>query len=77
MMKTSVLIVAVLTVLIATGLRWRDERVAQLAPKRPAPRGLVAAIKAKANRWVTAATLAVVATLVILGGMHWLNVWAR
>ncbi len=70
MMKFSVLIVAVLTVLIATGLRWRDERMAS-APRR----GLVAGMKYKANRWVTAATLAVVLTLVILGGVHWLNIW--
>ncbi|PZW40824.1 hypothetical protein C8P66_12331 [Humitalea rosea] len=67
----------VLTVLISTGLRWRDERMARMAPRRPARLGLVAGVKAKANRWVTAAALAVILTLAILGGLHWINVWAE
>ena len=66
----------VLTVLISTALRWRDERMAQKAVRRPPPLGLVAGVKAKANRWVTAATLAVILTLTVLGGLHWINVWA-
>jgi len=67
----------VLTVVIATGLRWRDERMAVKAPRRPPPLGLVAGAKAKVNRWMTAATLAVILTLAILGGLHWINVWAE
>jgi hypothetical protein len=31
--------------------------------------------KKKLNRWVTAAALAAVATLLFLGGINWLRVW--
>jgi hypothetical protein len=73
--KTSLLIMAVLTVLISIGLRWREERVTQLRPAAAPRRGWVAAQKHKLNRWLTAATLSVIVTLVVLGGLHWLRVW--
>ena len=38
-------------------------------------RGWVAAQKHRLNRWLTAATLAAVLTLLVLGGLHWLRVW--
>jgi len=71
MVKTSLLIMAVLTVLVAMGLRWREERVPLVkAAQRP---GWIAAQKAKANRWVTAAAISAIGTTVILGGLHWLK----
>lgn len=81
MIKLSLLVMAGLTVLIAIGLRWRDERVAALKPPeaRRAPSGLaegwIAAQKRKLNRWVTAAALAALATMVVLGGLNWLRIW--
>lgn len=71
MVKASLLLMAVLTILVAMGLRWREQR---LPGGKPAPRsGWVAAQKAKANRWVTAAAIAAIGTTVILGGLHWLK----
>ena len=71
-MKTSLLIMAVLTVLIGLMLGWREQR---LAAGKPQPRlGWVARQKARANRYVTAAALAAVATMLTLGGLHWLRV---
>lgn len=71
MVKTSLLIMAVLTVLVAMGLRWREERVPLVkGTQRP---GWIATQKAKANRWVTAAAIAAIGTTVILGGLHWLK----
>ncbi len=75
-MKTSLFIMAGLTVLIAIGLRWREERVAVLRPAAPARRrGFFAAQRRLLNRWLTAATLAAVTTMLVLGGLHWLRVW--
>ncbi|MDB5372955.1 MAG: hypothetical protein JWP04_1597 [Belnapia sp.] len=74
-MKTSLLIMAALTVLISIGLRWREERVAAVRSASRPRRGWVAAQKHKLNRWLTAATLAAVTTLLVLGGLHWLKVW--
>ena len=74
-MKTSLLILAGLTVLISIGLRWREERVGAMRPAAGPRRGWVAAQKHKLNRWLTAATLAAVLTLLVLGGLHWLKVW--
>ena len=74
-MKTSLFILAGLTVLISIGLRWREERVGTLRPVAGPRRGWVAAQKHKLNRWLTAATLAAVLTLLVLGGLHWLKVW--
>ena len=71
MVKASLLIMGVLTVLVAMGLRWREHR---LPGGKTAPRlGWVATQKAKANRWVTAAAIAAIGTTVILGGLHWLK----
>jgi hypothetical protein len=74
--KTSLFIMLGLTVLIAIGLRWREERVAVLRPAAPARRkGFLAAQKHRLNRWLTAATLAALTTMLVLGGLHWLRVW--
>jgi len=73
MVKLSVLVMAGLTVVIAMGLRWREERMAaQRAIPRP---GWLAQRKNSLNRWVTAAALATVATLLFLGGINWLRIW--
>lgn len=75
MVKLSLLILLVLTVLIAFGLRWREERVVALKPvlrqRRP---GWLDQQKHKLNRWMTAATLATLVTILVLGGLHWLRV---
>jgi hypothetical protein len=79
--KLSLLLMAGLTVLIAIGLRWREERVAEQRPRQPraAATGLVAGWvagqKRKLNRWVTAAALAALATMLVLGGLNWLRIW--
>ena len=76
MVKMSLLVMVVLTILIRMGLRWREERMAALrptaAPKGPRP-GWIAAQKRELNVWVTAAALGVVATLALLGGLHWIR----
>jgi hypothetical protein len=74
MVKASILIVAVLTVLIAMGLRWREQRMPAVAAQQRRL-GLIGRGKKGLDRWVTAAALAVVATLVVLGGLHWVRVW--
>ena len=66
-MKLSLLLMAVATVLIAMGLRWREERMGAAGR----PKGIVAAGKAKLNRWITAAAIAAVGTSVVLGVLHW------
>ena len=72
MVKASLLAMLVLTVLIAMGLRWRDDRI---AATQPGPRvGIVARGKRTVNRWVTAAAIAAVATTLVLGGLNWLRV---
>ena len=74
MVKTSLLVMVVLTILIRMGLRWREERMAALRPAAKDPRpGWIAAQKRELNMWVTAAALGVVATLVLLGGLHWIR----
>ena len=72
MVKASLLIMGVLTVLVAMGLRWREERL-PLTKGPVSRRGWVATQKAKANRWVTAAAIAAIGTTVLLGGLHWLK----
>nr|WP_246523045.1 hypothetical protein [Neoroseomonas eburnea] len=62
---------AVLTVLIAMGLRWREERLA--AGRQASRLGLIERSKRTANRWVTAAALAAAATMIVMGGLHWLR----
>ncbi|HEY4253118.1 MAG TPA: hypothetical protein VGM87_18045 [Roseomonas sp.] len=73
-MKLSLVVLIALTVLIAIGLRWREERAVH-AGRQPRKRlGLIGGFKAKANRYVTAAALAALATIAIMGGLHWLRV---
>jgi hypothetical protein len=72
--KASLLIMLVLTVLFATGLRWREQRIPQVAQQKKRL-GLVARGKKGLDRWVTAAALAAFFTLLVLGGLQWLNVW--
>jgi len=70
MVKASLVAMLVLTVLIAMGLRWREDRMANL------PRmGLVARGKRTMNRWVTAAAIAAASTMLIMGGLHWLRLY--
>ena len=73
MVKASLLIMVVLTVLIAMGLRWREQRMPLVAQQNRL--GLLARGKKGLDRWVTAAALAAVATLAVIGGLHWLRVW--
>jgi hypothetical protein len=74
MVKASILIVTVLTVLIAMGLRWRDQRMPAVAQQAKRA-GILSRGKKGLDRWVTAAALAVVVTLVVLGGLHWMKLW--
>ncbi len=76
MAKLSLLIMAGLTVLIATLLRWREQRMAlaRTPVRRPAG-GWIAQRKRALNRWVTAAALAALVTLTVFGGINWLRVW--
>ncbi len=71
MIKTSLLLMTLLTVLVAVGLRWRQGRVPAVAAL--AQRGVLARAQAGLDRWVTAAAIAAVATIAILGGLHWLR----
>ncbi len=74
MVKTSLLIMVALTILIRMGLRWREERMAAVRPAAKGPRlGWIAAQKRELNVWVTAAALAALATIVLLGGLHWVR----
>jgi len=74
--KVSLVIVVVLTVIFAMLLRWREERLDRVAASSGArPRGWLALGKRKVNRWITAAALAVLATMLALGGTQWLRVW--
>ena len=75
MAKMSLLVMAVLTVLIFMGLRWREERMAAEAKptvKGPRP-GWLATQKRAVNRWVTAAAIAALTTIALLGGLHWVR----
>jgi ABC-type Fe3+-siderophore transport system permease subunit len=75
MIKFSLVVMIALTVLISIGLRWREERSVMLGRTQPKRLGLVGGVKAKANRWVTAAAIAAAATIAIMGGLHWIRVW--
>lgn len=76
MIKVSLFVMMALTVAFAFGLRWREQRIAAQRPSAAArPGGWIAAKKRVANRWVTAAALAAVTTLLALGGLNWLRVW--
>ncbi len=70
MVKASLLLMALLTVLAAMGLRWRERQGG------PEPRlGWVDKQKRRANRWVSAAAIAAVGTILLLGGLQWLRIW--
>jgi|GEM_PF-842604 len=73
MMKASLIVVVVLTVLIAMGLRWREGRLPGVAAQKPG--GILSRGKRSIDRWVTAAAIAVVVTLAVVGGLNWLRVW--
>ena len=78
MLRLSLFFMVGLTIAISIGLRWREEKVAASRPRParlPTPQGWIAAQKKKINRWITAAALAAVATLLFLGGINWLRVW--
>ena len=81
MIKTSLLIMTVLTVLIAMLLSWRERRMAVARPAPTArgrrPPGLIARGKAGIDRWMTAATIAAIITIAVLGGLHWLRVFQQ
>ena len=86
MIKASLLLMLGLTVLVWFGLRWREAQAAPPAPsprpgsagrRMPRPPGLIARGKAGIDRWVTAAAIAAVATIVLLGGLHWLRVFQQ
>ncbi len=73
MVKVSLIVMLVLTVLISMVLRWREQRMPAVAQAKRL--GLMARGKKGLDRWVTAAALAALATLVVVGGLHWLRVW--
>ncbi len=73
MVKLSLVIMAVLTVLIAMGLRWREGRVPQVARQKRLD--FLGRGKKGLDRWVTAAALAALVTIAVLGGLNWLRVW--
>jgi len=73
MIKASLFVMVALTVLISIGLRWREQRMPQTAPRRPL--GPLARGKKNFNRWVTAAAIAALATILIVGGLNWLRIW--
>ena len=77
MVKLSLFVMVALTVLIGMGLRWREDRMAALRPPAgKAPRaGWLTTKKRTVDRWVTAAAIGAVATIVLLGGMNWLRIW--
>ena len=82
MIKASLLLMLGLTVLVWFGLRWREAQATPPAPpppgrRKPRPPGLLARGKAGIDRWVTAAAIAAVATIVLLGGLHWLRVFQQ
>ncbi|HWX48573.1 MAG TPA: hypothetical protein VNZ61_10995 [Roseomonas sp.] len=73
MIKVSLLVMLLLTVVIGMGLRWRQDRMPQVAATRR--RGLVARGKARIDLWVTAAAIATLATILLIGGLHWVRVF--
>ncbi len=73
MVKLSLIGMIVLTVIIATGLRWREQRAPQVARRNRLD--ILARGKKGLDRWVTAAALAAVVTLLVLGGVNWVRIW--
>ncbi|MCQ4161008.1 hypothetical protein NON00_13870 [Roseomonas sp. GC11] len=80
MVKASLLLMLLLTLLIGMGLRWRQSRLPQVATaqrgraRRP---GLLALAKARLDLWITAAALASLVTILLMGGLHWVRVWLQ
>lgn len=68
------LLMLALTVLAAMALGWRETRRSGVAAQKI---GWVARQKRRANRWVTAAAIAAIITLAVLGGTQWLRVWLQ
>ncbi|UFN50660.1 hypothetical protein LPC08_08615 [Roseomonas sp. OT10] len=81
MIKASLLLMLLLTVLVWFGLRWRDAQVAPPAAppgrRKPRPPSLIARGKAGIDRWVTAAAIGAIGTIVLMGGLHWLRVFQQ
>ena len=81
MIKASLLIMTVLTVLISMLLSWRERRLSAARPPVPTrnrrPPGLMARGKLSIDRWVTAAAIAAIVTTAVLGGLHWLRVFQQ
>ena len=76
MFRLSLFFMVGLTIAFSIGLRWREDKVAATQPpKRTQRLGWLAMQKQKAHRWITAAALAAVVTLLFLGGINWLRVW--
>ena len=73
MMKLSLFFMIGLTVVIAMGLRWREGRL-PLVPQRKRM-DILARGKRGFDRWVTAAALAALFTLLVFGGLYWLRIW--
>jgi hypothetical protein len=74
MVKASIAMLVVLTALVFLALGWRERRLAAQAAKPPPRLGWLARQKARANRLLTAAAIAAVGTMLLLGGLHWLRV---
>jgi hypothetical protein len=69
MLKSSLLVMAVLTVVLAIGLKAREVRQdagARVALRDRPGRWI--------RRWTNAAALAALLTMVVMGGLHWLRV---
>ncbi|WP_160000678.1 hypothetical protein [Roseomonas sp. 18066] len=90
MIKASLLIMLLLTIMVGMGLRWRQGRLeatrlaaARAAPAPPRGRrasarpGLLARGKAGIDLWITAAAIASVVTILLMGGLHWIKVWLQ
>jgi len=71
MVKASLIAMAMLTVLVAIGLRWREERMAATGRRQRAD--IITHGKRTVNRWVTAAAIATISTMLIMGGLHYLR----
>jgi len=68
--KLSLFMMLGLTFFTAMGLSWRERR------KGPTPaRGFAARQKRVIDRWVTAAAIAALVTMLVLGGLQWLRIW--
>lgn len=75
MIKASLLLMLLLTVLIGMAMRWRQARMPDVAAARR--KGLIARGKARIDLWITAAAIAAVASMLLVGGLHWVRVWLQ